>query len=54
MKKAIYATGVFAAFFGLAGISEAVTGHGSITVSIIVFVIGFGICLWDLTEGREK
>lgn len=31
---------------GAAGMAESVTGQGSFTVSAIVMIIGFVLCLW--------
>lgn len=53
-KGLVNGIGAMLGFFGLAGISESITGHGSFMVSTIVFAIGLGICLWDLVEGREE
>lgn len=46
--------GAFMTLFGLSGMSDAITGHGSFLVSSMVFSIGLGICLWNLFEGREE
>ena len=40
------AIGGIMALFGAAGAAEAITGRGSFEISIIVFVIGFVLCLW--------
>lgn len=41
----IYKLGVIITLLGLAGIAEAITGRGSILVSVAVFGIGFGMIL---------
>ena len=42
--------GAMLAFFGLAGMAEAVTGHGSYEISVGVFVVGFILCLWGYVK----
>lgn len=44
------AIGGIMAVLGAAGMAEAVTGHGSYEVAVIVFVIGFVLCLWGYRE----
>lgn len=43
--KKLYRFGIVVTILGLAGIAEAITGHGSIIISGAVFAVGFGICL---------
>ena len=54
MSKTTYAIGVFLGVFGLAGMAEAITGHGSFMVAAIVFSVGFAICMVDLMKGVRK
>ena len=45
MRDRVYGLGVITAFFGISGIAEAVTGHGSGTISAVFFTIGLIMCL---------
>lgn len=48
MKKilnAIYVIGVVISFLALAGVAEAITGHGDSNISIGLFIVGFVLCL---------
>ena len=47
MKKMgiAYKTGAILAFLALSGIAESVTGHGSMGISITLFVVGLVMCL---------
>lgn len=38
--------GAIMTLFGLAGMAEAITEHGSFWVSAIIFAIGFAMVLW--------
>ena len=46
VKKWIDAVGAIMAFLGLSGIAGAAEGEGNLLVAIVVFTIGFSICLW--------
>ena len=52
MKKycSLDAIGGIMTLFGLAGMAEAITEHGSFWVSTIVFVVGFAIVLWGYVK----
>ena len=45
-KKWIDVAGAVMAFIGLGGLAGATEGQGSAIVAIVVFSVGFGICLW--------
>lgn len=45
MREKVYGLGVIIAFLGISGIAEAVTGHGSGTVSALFLAAGFVMCL---------
>lgn len=49
MKKmgTLYKFGVVIAFLALSGIAEAITGHGSMGISITLFVAGLVMCLTE-------
>lgn len=38
--------GAIMTLFGLAGMAEAITEHGSFWVSAIIFAVGFAMVLW--------
>ena len=40
------AIGGIMALLGASGMAESVTGNGSFLISMIVFVVGFCLCLW--------
>ena len=40
-----YKFGVVLSFLAISGIAEAVTGHGSMGISITLFVVGIVLCL---------
>ena len=46
IKNKIYIFGVILAFLALAGVAEAITGRGSASVSIILFVIGLLMAIY--------
>ena len=46
IKKVVEIIGSILALIGWGGIGGAVEGHGNPIVAIIVFSIGFAICLW--------
>lgn len=57
MKGFINGIGAFAALIGWAGIAEAVTGQGSFAVSMVVFAVGFAMCLATMkgeSDGRRS
>lgn len=41
LKNTIYGLGVFISFLAMAGFAESITGRGSRTASIVMFIIGF-------------
>lgn len=45
MRDKVYNVGVIVAFLGISGIAEAITGHGSGTVSTLFFAVGLIMCL---------
>ena len=49
MKKmgTLYKIGAVLSFLALSGIAEAITGHGSIGISITLFVAGLVMCLTE-------
>lgn len=50
IKKVIDLIGAALAIVGFAGIAGATEGEGNPIIAIVVFAIGFGICLW----GHER
>ena len=50
MRDKVYSFGVIVTFLGLAGISEAITGRGSIMVAAVIFSVGFGMVLVGYTK----
>ena len=44
-KGVVDGVGALMFILGLSGMADAITGQGSFMVSVIVFAIGFGICL---------
>ena len=48
IKKLIDALGCAMALLGLGGIGGACEGEGFPIVAVLVFSIGFGICLWGI------
>ena len=42
-----YKFGVILSFLALSGIAESITGHGSIGISITLFVVGLVLCLTE-------
>lgn len=48
IKKWIDALGCVMALVGLGGIGGACEGEGFPIVAVLVFSIGFGICLWGI------
>jgi len=50
IKKIIDGIGAVMAIVGFAGLAGATEGEGNPIVAILVFSIGFGICLW----GHER
>ena len=49
MKKMgiLYKVGVVTSFLALSGIAEAFTEHGNMSISIILFIAGFLMCLTE-------
>ena len=47
MKKmgVAYKVGVILSFLSMSGIAEAITGHGELNISIILFVAGLFLCM---------
>lgn len=45
-KKVIDCIGAAMALIGFAGLAGATEGEGNPIIAILVFSIGFGICLW--------
>lgn len=39
---------------GIGGLAGACEGQGSFLVSLIVFAIGFGMCLYDMKRLEER
>lgn len=49
MKKmgVAYKIGVVISFLAVSGIAESITGHGSMGISITLFVVGLVMCLTE-------
>ena len=49
MKKmgTFYKVGAVLSFLALSGIAEAITGHGSMGISVTLFVAGLVMCLTE-------
>jgi hypothetical protein len=45
MREKIHSVGAVVAFLGISGIAEAITGHGSGTISTLIFAAGLVMCL---------
>lgn len=45
MREKIHSIGAVVAFLGISGIAEAITGHGSGTISTLIFAAGLVMCL---------
>lgn len=45
MSDRIYYLGVVVTFLGVAGIAEAITGHGSVMASAVIMSAGIGMVL---------
>lgn len=54
MDKFVWGLGAWMFLIGLGGMSEAATGHGSLAVSVVVFAIGFGLCLYNYIYGGSR
>lgn len=46
IKNKIYLCGVILAFLALAGVAESITGRGSASISIVLFVIGLMMAIY--------
>lgn len=40
-----YKVGVILSFLAISGVAESITGHGSMGISITLFVVGLVMCL---------
>lgn len=50
MRNKIYNIGVVFSFLALAGVAEAITGRGDYTISIMILIVGFVMCLTGYTK----
>ena len=50
IREYIYRIGVIAAFLGVSGIAESITGHGSGTASAVWFAAGVVLCLFGYVK----
>lgn len=54
MDNFLWGVGAWMLLIGIGGMSEAVTDHGSLAVSVIVFAIGFALCFRNYLKEEKK